>query len=246
MKDIIIKALKVFFDTIIVGLICFFIVISFNSLEIGLFSTDIGYDAYGKVSDDAEPEFLYKHYYDDGDDTKIKEYEDKGYQVLKYSIRSEVDPAADILLSVVSQIACLVILISFIYNDLWKSGNKDFEATRIHGASFSKLKGLYIGLIAILPSLLFLTFSIITKNTIMAKMPIALFTYANCYAFEIIFSVTNGTMYWADVQPLQTVVYYAIHLIIPIVCLASYIIGYKDISISEKLIYKNGKKKRRV
>lgn len=246
MKDIFLKALKVFGHIFIVCLVCFFIVISFNSLKVGLFSKDIGYDAYGRISEEAEPEFLYTYYYDDGEDEKAKEYEDEGYQLLKYSIRSEVEPSADIFLSIISQIACLIILISFIYNDLWKAGNKDFEATRIHGVPYSKFKGLYIGLISILPSFLFLTFSLITKNSIMAELPIAIYTYANCYAFEIIFSATNGIMYWADVQFWQAAVYYSVLIIIPIICLISYIIGYKDISISEKLIYKNIKKRRRV
>lgn len=246
MKDIFLKALKVFGHLIVVGIACFFIVISFNAIEIGLFSKDIGYDAYGRLSEDANPEFLYTYYYDDGDDTKAKEYEDKGYELLKYSIRSDVEKGADITLSVVSQICCLVILISFIYNDVWCAGNKDFEATRIHGKKFSKLKGLYIGLLANIPAFLLLTASLVLKNGATAKLPIAIYTYTNSYAFEMIFAATNGVMYWADVQWWQAAIYYALLLIVPIICLVSYIIGYKDISISEKLIYKNSTKRRRV
>ncbi len=243
MKDILFKALKVFGHLIVVGIACFFVVISFNALKIGLFSRDIGYDAYGRLTEDAKPEYLYTYHFDEGEDSKVKEYEDKGYEVLKYSIRSDVDKGADITLSIVSQIFCLVILISFIYNDVWQSGNKDFEATRIHGKKFSKLKGLYIGIIANIPAFLLLTVSIVLKSGATAKLPIAIYTYLNCYAFEIIFAATNGVMYWADVQWWQALVYYAMLLIVPLVCLVSYIIGYKDISIAEKLIYKNSKKR---
>ena len=243
MKDILLKSLKVYGHLIIVAILCFFIVVSFNAMKIGLFTKNIGYDMYLKTSEDADPEFLYTYYYEDGEDLKLKEYEDKKDNLVKYSIRSEIDKTPDIALSVVSQIFCVMMLVSFVYNDLWKAGNKDFEAKRIHGKDFSKLKGIYIGLIAILPSFIFLTFSLITKNSIMANLPVALFTYSNCYAFEIILAITKGTMHWADVNLLQALVCYAVLLITPIVCEISYIIGFKDISLGERLIYKNNKKR---
>ncbi|MBO5358371.1 MAG: hypothetical protein J6A78_03525 [Clostridia bacterium] len=243
MKDILLKSLKVFGHLIIVGIACFFIVVSFNALKIGLFSKNIGYDTYGSLSEEAQPEFLYTYHYDDGEDEKAKEFEDKGYKLIKYSIRSDVEKGPEIALSVLSQIFCLAILMSFIYNDVWRAGNKDFEATRIHGKKFSMLKGLYIGLIANIPSFVLLTLMYILRNGATAKLPVALYTYLNSYAFEIIFRTTNGIMYWADVQWWQALVYYAVLIIVPIICLVSYIIGFKDISIAEKLVYKNSKKK---
>ena len=83
------------------------------------------------------------------------------------------------------------------------------------------------------------------KDTITAKLPIAIFTFSNCYAYEIIFSITNGAVNWADVQWWQALVYFAVLMIIPIIALVSYIIGYKDISLAEKLVYKNNKKIKR-
>ena len=77
----------------------------------------------------------------------------------------------------------------------------------------------------------------------MGSLAVAIYTYLNSYAFEIIFAATNGAMYWADVQWWQALVYYSVLLIVPIVCLVSYIIGFKDISLAEKLIYKNSKKR---
>ncbi|MBO5210473.1 MAG: hypothetical protein J6B80_00915 [Clostridia bacterium] len=243
MKDILLKSLKVYGHLIIVAILCFFLVVSFNALKIGLFTKDIGYDMYLRTSEDAEPEFLYTYFYEDGEDLKLKEYEDQKDNLVKYSIRSDVEKTPDIALSVISQIFCIMMLVSFLYNDLWKVGNKDFEAMRIHSKKFSRLKGLYIGLIAILPSFIFLTFALVTKNSVMANSPIALFTYSNSYAFEIIIAVTKGAMHWADVKLWQAMVYYAVLFITPIVCEIAYVIGFKDISIGEKLIYKNSKKR---
>ncbi len=243
--DILKKGIKTFFTTIIVCIICFFLVVSFNALKIGLFSQDIGYDVYGKTEENADPEYLYSYYIKDGEDLKAEDYEKQGYQLLKYSIRSEVEKAPEIFCSVFSQIFCFVILVSFIYNELWKAGNKDFEAERLYGTAINKLKGLYIGLIAVVPSAVLLTFCLAMKDTITAKLPIAIFTFSNCYAYEIIFSITNGAVNWADVQWWQALVYFAVLMIIPIIALVSYIIGYKDISLAEKLVYKNNKKIKR-
>lgn len=243
MKDILSKSLKVYGHLIVVAILCFFLVVSFNTLKVGLFTKDIGYDMYIRTAEDAEPEFLYTYYYEDGDDLKLKEYEDKKDNLVKYSIRSDIEKAPNVALSVLSQIFCIVMLVSFVYSDLWKAGNKDFEAMRIHGKRGSKLKGFYIGLIASIPSFIFLTFALVTKNSIMASAPIALFTYSNSYAFEIIFAATNGAMHWAEVSLWQAVVYYAVLSITPIVCAVSYIIGFKDISLSERLIYKKNKKR---
>ncbi len=305
MKDIIVKGIKTFFTTIIVCVISFFLVVSFNALKIGLFSQDIGYDVYGRTEENADPELLYTYYLKDAKDPKADKYKQQGYkltekpiiveitkgdktenteigfeiygkksdsseeellykyytekgntvlseqykekkiELLNYSIRSEVEKAPDIACGVLSQIFCLVILASFIYNELWKIGNKDFEAARLYGTPVNKFKGLFIGLVAVIPSMAFLIFSLVTQTTIMAKLPIAIFTFANCYAYEIIFAVTNGAMYWADVQWWQALVYFVVLFIVPIISLVSYIIGVKDISIAEKLVYKNSKKLRR-
>lgn len=299
------KGIKLIFTTFIVCIICFFVVISFNALTIGLFSKDIGYDVYGRTNENADPELLFTYYIDGEKDIKAKNYKEQGFkltekpiivevvedektenveigfevygkkndaskeellykyytekgatilseeykekkvELIKYSFRSEVEKAPDIAFTILSQIFCLVILASFIYSDLWKAGNKDFEAARLYNKPINKLKGLFIGLIAVIPSAAFLTFCLITKDTIMAKMPVAIYTFVNCYAYEIIYTVTNGTMYWPDVQLWQAAVYYAVLLIIPIIALVSYIIGVKDISLSEKLVYKNNKKIRR-
>ncbi len=246
MKNIFLSGGKVFLSTIIVCFISFFIVISFNALSVGLTTKEIGETVYGRTSEDAEYEELYKHYYKDGKDTKTKEYEEKGYEILRYSFRSEVSKGAEIGFSIASQFCCAVILVSFIYNELWKRGNKDFEAFRLHNKPVKKIKGFLIGLVAVIPSFILLTFFVVTQNSISAKIPIAYYTFVNSYVFEIIHAVTGKVMYWADVKIWQVFVYYALLLVIPVISFISYFIGFKDISISEKLIYKNNSKKRRV
>lgn len=305
MDNIVSKGFKTFATILLVSLISFFVVVSFNMIEIGLFSEDIGYDVrgqvekdgdiellykyyikpgidqdaakyekegyilskrpiialvgegkdakdteigvevYGKKSADAEVEFLYKYYNQEGNAVLTAEYEEKKVELRRYSFRSDVEKGPATAISILSQLCCLFIIIAFIYNELWKIGNKDFEAIRLRGYTVNKLKGLYIGLIGIAPAFIFLTFALITKNSIMANSSIAIFTFSNAYAFETIFAITNGAIHWADVQWWQAIGYYGVLTVVPIISCVSYIIGVKDISLGEKFIYKNSKKNRR-
>ncbi len=245
MKDVILRALKIFAMTLVVSVCCFFVVVSFNTLKVVLFTDDVGYEVYGAASDDSEPEFLYKYYYDDGDDKKIEAYENDGYELSKYSIRSEVPTSVDITVNVVSQIFLIIILIAFIYNDMWKYGYKDFNRVRLQNLKRGKLHGLFVGLLAILPMFILLTVLLFSKSGVAEKLPIILYAYSNCYAFEIISAISSGIENFGDVNIWRAFGYYAVLVFVPIVCTISYYIGFKDISIAEKLIYK-GQNKRRI
>lgn len=250
MKDTILKALRLFLTMILLCIICFFLVMSFNVLKVGLFTESIGYDVYGTLkTEDGEnkdteqkSEYLYTYYFEDGDDKRAEEYENKGYELIKYSVRSEVEPVANAVISAISQLFCFIIAVFLIYGKLWKYGNRDFEATRLHGLKFSKLKGLYIGILANLPMLIFLIFAVAAQNKI--KLPVSLFALANSYMFEILTAINRGIVYFADANVWRIIIYFATLLFVPAVSAVSYYIGFKDIVISDKLIYKNTKKKK--
>lgn len=243
MKDIILKSLKLFLITFLSGIMCFFVVTSISFIKVGLFSEKIGYDMYGATDEDPDMKHLYTYYFEDGDDKKYDEYKDKGYTLSGVSIYSEVDRTANIALGVTSQAMCLIITALFIYNTMWKIGNRDKEIQKLHGGKATKLKGLYCGILAILPMLLALTFAIVTKNNICANVSTSLYALLNGYAFEILTAVNKSARVFADIGIWQILTYYGVLLIFPVVSSISYFIGFKDIVIMEKLIYKNSNKK---
>lgn len=243
MKDIILKSLKLFLITFLSGIICFFVVTSISFIKVGLFSEKIGYDMYGATDEDPDMKHLYTYYFEDGDDKKYDEYKDKGYTLSGVSIYSEVDRTANIALGVTSQAMCLIITALFIYNTMWKIGNRDKEIQKLHGGKATKLKGLYCGILVISPMLLLLTFAVITKNSICANVSTSLYAILNGYAFDIITTVSKNSKVFADTGILQILTFYGLLLIFPIVSTMAYIIGFKDIIIMEKLIYKNQSKK---
>lgn len=243
MKDIILKSLKLFLMAFIASIMCFFLVVSINFIKVGLFTDQIGYDMYGASEENTDMQHLYTYYFEDGDDEKFAEYEEKGYKLSDVSIYSEVDPNTNLILNIISQTFCIVIVSAFIYNTMWKSGNRDKESERLHGSKVYKAKGLYCGILAILPMFLALTFAIVTKNSICANISTSLYAILNGYAFEILTAVNKSARVFSDIGIWQILTYYGVLLIFPIVSAISYFIGFKDIVIMEKLVYKNSNKK---
>ncbi len=237
------KTIKMFLMTFLISFMCFFLVTSLSFMKVGIFSEAIGYEMYGAKDENAEMQVLYTYYFDDGDDEKLTQYEKDGYRLSKLTIYSEVDKTVDVTLSVISQILCVMITFLLVYNIQWKWGNRDKELVKLHGMKEIKLKGLYSGLLAITPMFLFLTFAVLTKNSICSNLSVAIYSILNGYAFDIITFVSGNAKTFADIGFSQILTYYAVLLIYPLSSMIAYAIGYKDIVIKEKLIYKNVKNK---
>ena len=119
MKEIFKNGATLFLKTIVINIMCFFIVISFSVLATAAFTKNIGYTAYGTSSTQSEQTELYTYYYDDGDDTQKAEYEEEGYTVSTSPIRSEISSAGTAVFLTVSQIFCILILIAFLHSDTY-------------------------------------------------------------------------------------------------------------------------------
>jgi len=126
----------------------------------------------------------------------------------------------------------------FVYNELWNLGFKDNNAVRIGIKKENKLKGLQIGTIATVPSIILLTVLVIGKNTFAKSVSIAWFALLNSHLYEAVILLTNGGGYVTELNALQILVFYLLLLIIPLIAHVAYVLGYKSILVSEKLIYK--------
>ena len=90
MKEIFKNSISLFGRIVTINIMCFFLVISLSVLITAAFSENIGYVAMGTSSENEQSVELYRHYYEDGEDTKRAEYEENGYTVSESKIRSEV------------------------------------------------------------------------------------------------------------------------------------------------------------
>lgn len=241
MKEIFKNGLFLFGRSVIVVIMCFFICISMSVLSTAIFTENIGYTAFGYTDDNEDGVELYTYYNADGDDTKKAEYEAQGYTLQTVNIRSQLSSTENGIFLTVTQICCIAILISFIYPSLWQLGCKDSNLVRFKHKSEDIFKGLKIGVIASIPSIIFFAIILICGIGAYSKLPASLYKFVNCQYFSFIELILKNTVTVGDINAIQYFLLFLLLLIIPATAFISYLLGYKDISISEKFIYKKKK-----
>lgn len=237
MNEIIKNGGSLFLKLLVAGIMSFFIVISFSVLATAVFTENIGYKAYGAV-DGGEARELYTHYYSDGEDTLKAEYEEQGYTVTESSIRSEMSGAGNNLFLTVTQIFCLLITLSFVYPKLWSIGTADSNLVRFKHKSEDKLKGLKIGAVAVIPQYIVLLCFIAAKAGLYPKLPAVLLKFINPSFWSLIQLIIGKAASVNELSVISLVLLCLLPLIIPAVACGSYLLGYKNISIGEKIVYK--------
>lgn len=243
MKEILLKSLKLYGQLIVAGIMCFILVITFNVLSTGIFTEKIGYTVYGTKEGDESQTELYTYYYADGEDTKKQEYTDNGYTFYEVSIRSEINKSTDIIWDCITEFFLIILYGIFVYNSLWNLGFKDSNMVRINRKKEDKLKGLKIGALASLPSYILLTVLLIGKNSFASGFSVALFSTFNAHLYQLFYFIAGG-LYFAELSIIQIIAFYALLLVTPLIAFVSYILGYKSILVSDKLIYKKNKERK--
>lgn len=240
MKEIVKPALGMFVRQIIVTFMNIFVCISFMVLCTAGFTKVIGYDAYVYEKDGTEPIEQYTYYSADGEDTKKAEFEEKGYTVTTSEKRSTMSKSGNAVYYSITQIIALLLMTGFIYPNLWSLGAKDSNLVKFKHKNEDKLRGFKIGLIAAIPPIvLMLVIFILGRNI----FNVALFAliFANFYSF--IELISGSAIMLSDLAVWQMVLMVLIIFIAPAIAGGAYLLGYKDISISEKIIYKKNKEK---
>lgn len=222
-----------FLKILVVMLMTFFLSMSTSILCVAGFTDVIGYTVYGAKEEDESATELYTYYYADGEDTKEDEYVENGYKITnRIKIRSDLKGTGKIIYSVGTQSIVVIILFAFIYSQLWKKGNKDFQNVKLGRVTEDKLRGLKIGLIASLPQLIsfFCLF--------IPKFKTAFYKIANYHFFITNDAIIGDVKLAGDLQITKFLLLFLPIIVVPVLSTVSYIIGYKDINISEKIIYK--------
>lgn len=235
--DIIKKSLKVFFLLFIANIMSFFIIVSLNAITVSVSTENIGFAAYGTKEETQDPVELYTHYFKDGEDTKRKEFEDKGYTITTHSIRSVPTKSATVVSKSVSTAICIIIVVSLIYNNVWKYGNTDRTAVRYKNQKEKTYKGLIVGLIANSPALLIFAVLILFKNGFANNFPITFFGLLNTYLLDFLNMISFNTVF-GNIAFWQVAVILLMLLIVPFSCWLAYYLGYNDIILGEKFAYK--------
>ena len=259
-------ALGVFLRTILSAVLCFFVYMSLSVLFNGFFTHDIGYQIYETTSDGSVA-LIEEHYYADdssapsstpqaagpgtpanpGQEEKTESTTETtlGPGQRKQTIRSTMPVGAEIALNVLSSILMLLLLAAFPYSIVWSKGDRDKNSVNFGHMQEDKLRGLKVGLMAAVPSILSYLFLIVSKITGWVPQYVSFFRLTNMPFLPLFNHLTPSAVSSAADVSWPAILVMAISVIVvPLSCMIGYVMGYRHISLSENLVYKKKSKKK--
>ncbi len=239
MKGIFKLGFKLYGKVVIATIMSFFIVISVNVIANGFMTEQVGYKAYGIKEGSESQELLYEYLFSEGEDTQKAKFEEQGYTVTEQKIL-EITESGKTFFLITSQFFSLMILIAFIYSFLWKEGIKDNNLVRFGHITADKLKGVKIGLVAIIPYAVFVLVLFVLRFITRTNVSTNLIEFINSHIYSFT-SLLLGEKAFLDISFIRMVGLLLLGLIVPIISGVSYLIGFKDIAIGEKILYKKKK-----
>lgn len=161
------------------------------------------------------------------------------------TIRSEPPAAASIAGDVIASICMLLLTAAFPYSIVWSKGDRDKNSVNFGHMQEDKLRGLKVGLMAGIPGALAYIVLILSKLGVFFPGYIFVYRFINTPFLPIINALTRGVRTTPEVSWPAILVMLIVVAFVPLVCHFGYVLGYKQISLSEKFIYVNPNKKKR-
>lgn len=223
----------------VAALITFFVYLSLTVVATGAFTEINGYTAYNAETN----EVLYDYYYSEGEDTKRVEYEKDGIEIGELPIRSKVSGGGKIFTDLTGQIIGGLVLIGFIYGSLYKLGDGDANLAQFNHIQLDKIRGLKIGILAVIPSFLAWLVAVIAKTGLISGNWYSLFRFMSYQTFTLINAIfgqsTSSTDFigWG-----QLVLGLTVLAVPPIIAQICYMLGYKRINLSSMFFVKKDRK----
>ena len=214
-------------------IMCFLIFFSFAAIFTMTSAEVVGYSAVI-----VEPEETYTHLYSDGTDTKKAEAEAQGYTVNTVENR---ELSEDMLVAshIISQIISLVLFVALLAKTPNTQGRSDRNAVNCGRMEKNLLRGFMAGLFPAGVSFIAWVCLLLAKFGVFAG-GVSVYRYVNYSFFGYQTLIFGGTTKIVAESLDITVLLLALlpTVLILAVCSIAYILGYKDISLYEKAVYK--------
>ena len=244
---------KLYGSLVVAVLISFFLCLSINAVCQVAFTKTVGYTAYVYTEDSDDPVESWEYTFtdpdgdgkDNGTDEKKAAYEtQEKYEVKTYAKQSNLEGMGMAVYVVISQTLCGILLISFAGSSTYKQGFKDSNLVRIGHIKLDKLKGFKIGLVAVIPFLVLYALFVACGLGLAPTLRVTLYGYLNSFVSPIIYLISGSSndIAVSDLNALQYVLIFLVQFIVPVICGVAYMIGFKEINLTEKIVYKKGEK----
>ncbi len=229
-------SLKIFGRYAVSVFMCFFIALSCTLVFTFLFAEETGYDVFSTNSETGEISLVYHHEFADGEDLLFEEYA-KQYEGLKKSKTVELSKGYTNLSHLISGLISFVFVVGITYNPIWEMANKDINRVNMGMKKENKLTGLFAGLIACLPSLAVYITLWLSHLKILSTEFLSVFRFFNSHFYGFISFVYGNAQNTAELSVSKLLLLSVTVWLLPLVSSIAYYVGYKDIRISEKLVY---------
>ncbi len=241
------NGIKLSGSLIMAAIISVFLCFSINVICSALFTTEIGYNAYVyETETSTEPMAQYEYLYTDGNgdgkddstDIKMEEYEDQGYIVETQKLRSTLTGMGKTVFLTLTQIFSMIMVVAFASSASYKQGFKDCNLVKIGHTKKDMLKGFKIGLIGNIPFFLLTAFMIAMAFGLAPEFRTVWYAFLCGHFYSLIIWITNGVQTLGQLGVAQLVLLILIQFIAPVISGVAYILGFKEINLTEKLVYK--------
>ena len=240
MKNKMSLATRCIVSVLILNFLCFFIQMSFTLIAVGIGTTPLGHDVY--VEENGEQVRQYTHYYADGEDKLLEQWEKEGKEYSVVEFRSDLSKSTSFFLRALTMVFSLSIFIAMIYSALWKQGDSDNNLTVYGGEKRDLFKGLKVGLIATVPFAALYLLLVINKFVTFFPGIYGVFKMANYYIFPLIDFAYGAADSVSQISLGGLLILLLTLVPVPLAAALGYYCGNKEISIKNKLIYVKEKK----
>lgn len=235
--------LSVFGKYIICLLMCFFTVVSFSAIFTIIYPPEaIGeYMVVYKETEkeeDIKIEHEYEYLYKDGEDTKKAEYEAQGYKVESArKLTGALSGMPAILSHLISQIISLGFFIVIVPHELYRHGQSDRNKVQCDRMAEDKLRGIKVALPVAVIQLASWVALLLAKLGVF-RAGFALFRFTNYHLFGLQQLVIGNPADYTAIPVWSILLALTPVLLSLFVCWLTYLLGYKDINLYDKLVYK--------
>ncbi len=231
-------SVKVWLRLLIASVMCTVMWLSFSVFSLSIFGQVTGYQVYSYDENGENPVLSESHVYAPDED-RSQEIELDDNQQIVYT--REIPRGYDIATNILSGLLSLVIFGLFPYNTLWEMGSRDNNYVQLGRVDEDKLFGLKVGTITSIPSIILYFLLVLGKFGIVPNSIIAFHRLLNAAFIPYIDAVEMGAKAATELSIGSVVALGATCLFIPIVCWLAYYLGYRQISLREKMVYKKSR-----
>ncbi len=233
-----VMGLKIFGYSILAGIMAMFLYFSMTMLANGALQNPVGYRVYEVV--DGQQVLVQEMTWDEymamsTEDLLVQDdsrYAGETVMAPKNSACAALLVAAEIL----TQLLMAAVLIGLTGYYVWAEGDRDRNLVKHHAREATPLRGLWIGLIASVPSLILYVFLVLGKYGVFAADSIqGVYRLFNSTWMLLISRIMPTSVYPATaITTAQLIGLFALQLVLPVACAVAYQLGYRRVFKKKK------------